>query len=283
MTMLAAGRGRPAQPVPAGARWPASRATSTSPGSTASCCTSTARGSSPPPAARRGEVPDLAADRRLREGVRGGGGVPRHLRPGELLPRADGPRPRHRARSPRGPAAAGQAARPAAGRHQRPALHVRRRRRRARGAAVRAVRLDAWPTRSGSSSTAATSTSSRRRRCARCGTREVPGACDATLEIAERIGDYSALFASRNLMPQFPVPDGRDRGVLAAQGGRPRAARAVPRRGARGPRGAGRVRARRHLPDGLPGLLPGRRRPVRVRPSARASGSARAVVRPPAR
>jgi DNA polymerase III subunit alpha len=37
---------------------------------------------------------------------------------------------------------------------------------------------------------------------------EVPGACDATLEIAEKIGDYSELFASRNLMPQFPVPEG---------------------------------------------------------------------------
>jgi DNA polymerase-3 subunit alpha len=37
---------------------------------------------------------------------------------------------------------------------------------------------------------------------------EVPGACDNTLEIAEKIGDYSALFASRNLMPQFPVPAG---------------------------------------------------------------------------
>src|SRR5918997_1444008 len=37
---------------------------------------------------------------------------------------------------------------------------------------------------------------------------EVPGACDTTLEIAERIGDYSALFAARNLMPQFPVPAG---------------------------------------------------------------------------
>ena len=24
----------------------------------------------------------------------------------------------------------------------------------------------------------------------------------------ERIGDYAAVFASRNLMPQFPVPDG---------------------------------------------------------------------------
>jgi DNA polymerase-3 subunit alpha len=37
---------------------------------------------------------------------------------------------------------------------------------------------------------------------------EVPGACDNTLEIAERIGDYKSVFASRNLMPQFPVPDG---------------------------------------------------------------------------
>ncbi|GAA1743578.1 DNA polymerase III subunit alpha [Luedemannella helvata] len=37
---------------------------------------------------------------------------------------------------------------------------------------------------------------------------QVPGACDNTLEIAERIGDYKSVFASRNLMPQFPVPEG---------------------------------------------------------------------------
>jgi DNA polymerase-3 subunit alpha len=37
---------------------------------------------------------------------------------------------------------------------------------------------------------------------------EVPGACDNTLEIAERIGDYSAVFAPRNLMPRFGVPAG---------------------------------------------------------------------------
>jgi DNA polymerase-3 subunit alpha len=37
---------------------------------------------------------------------------------------------------------------------------------------------------------------------------EVPGACDNTLEIAERIGDYSTVFAPRKLMPQFPVPAG---------------------------------------------------------------------------
>jgi DNA polymerase III subunit alpha len=37
---------------------------------------------------------------------------------------------------------------------------------------------------------------------------EVPGACDATLAIAERIGDYSEVFARRDLMPVFPVPEG---------------------------------------------------------------------------
>jgi DNA polymerase III subunit alpha len=37
---------------------------------------------------------------------------------------------------------------------------------------------------------------------------EVPGACDTTLEIAEKVGDYSTLFAARDLMPRFPVPAG---------------------------------------------------------------------------
>ncbi|SFP05712.1 DNA polymerase III, alpha subunit [Actinomadura madurae] len=38
--------------------------------------------------------------------------------------------------------------------------------------------------------------------------REVPGACDTTLMIAERVGDYGEVFAPRDLMPKFPVPDG---------------------------------------------------------------------------
>ncbi|MFF0245204.1 DNA polymerase III subunit alpha [Streptosporangium sandarakinum] len=37
---------------------------------------------------------------------------------------------------------------------------------------------------------------------------EVPGACDNTLLIAERVGDYGDVFAHRDLMPKFPVPDG---------------------------------------------------------------------------
>ncbi|MDW5323715.1 DNA polymerase III subunit alpha [Plantactinospora sp. KLBMP9567] len=36
----------------------------------------------------------------------------------------------------------------------------------------------------------------------------VPGACDNTLLIAERIGDYAEVFAHRDLMPHFPVPEG---------------------------------------------------------------------------
>ncbi|MEV5710387.1 DNA polymerase III subunit alpha [Actinoallomurus sp. NPDC052274] len=37
---------------------------------------------------------------------------------------------------------------------------------------------------------------------------EVPGACDNTLLVAERVDDYSEVFAHRDLMPKYPVPDG---------------------------------------------------------------------------
>ncbi|MCK2219399.1 DNA polymerase III subunit alpha [Actinomadura sp. ATCC 31491] len=37
---------------------------------------------------------------------------------------------------------------------------------------------------------------------------EVPGACDNTLAVAERIGDYGEVFAHRDLTPRFPVPEG---------------------------------------------------------------------------
>ena len=152
-----------------------------------------------------------------------------------------------------------------AGRHQRPALHLRRRTPTRTRCCCACSPARRWPTRSGSSSTRATSTSSRPSEMRALWDAEVPGACDATLEIAERIGDYSALFASRNLMPQFPVPEGEtEESWLRKEVARGLRA-AVPRRRAGGPPAAGRVRARRHLQDGLPGLLPGRRRPLRVR------------------
>jgi len=37
---------------------------------------------------------------------------------------------------------------------------------------------------------------------------QVPNACDTTLVVAERIGDYAEVFAARDLMPRFPVPVG---------------------------------------------------------------------------
>jgi DNA polymerase-3 subunit alpha len=39
---------------------------------------------------------------------------------------------------------------------------------------------------------------------------QVPGACDATLVIAERVGSYAEVWAPRMRMPVFPVPGGHD-------------------------------------------------------------------------
>ena len=42
--------------------------------------------------------------------------------------------------------------------------------------------------------------------------RELPDACDNTLLIAERVGDYSEVFTHVDRMPQFDVPGGRNAG-----------------------------------------------------------------------
>lgn len=41
---------------------------------------------------------------------------------------------------------------------------------------------------------------------------ELPGACDSTLLIAERVGSYAEVWTPRDRMPVFPVPDGHDQG-----------------------------------------------------------------------
>ena len=38
----------------------------------------------------------------------------------------------------------------------------------------------------------------------------MPGACDSTLLIAQRVQPYDDVWAERDRMPVFPVPDGHD-------------------------------------------------------------------------
>ena len=167
----------------------------------------------------------------------------------------------HRAPHPRRPPPdrAATSSLPAA-RHQRPALHPRRRTPRPHEVllCVQTGKTLADPNRFQFDAQRLLP-QERRPRCARCG-RELPEACDNTLLIAERV---------RRLVHRGPRPDaavpgprGRDRGVLAGQGGRARACTGGSR--AASPdahRKQADVRARRHLPDGLPRLLPRRRRP----------------------
>ena len=61
-------------------------------------------------------------------------------------------------------------------------------------------------------------------------------------------------------MPRFPVPAGRGRDVVVHQGGRDRPAAPLPRGGARLRAQAGGLRGGRHRLEGLPRLLPRRRR-----------------------
>ena len=87
---------------------------------------------------RRGA--DQAQARPVRPGAGGGRDVPRHLRAGQLLRRADGARPGDRAADQGRPAAHRTRSRAAVRRHQRLALRDPGRRPGARGAAVRADR-----------------------------------------------------------------------------------------------------------------------------------------------
>ena len=204
---------------------------------------------------RRGA--DLAAARPVRRGARGRRGVPRHLRRRQLLPRADGPRARDRDPGPRRPAPAGQGPRPAAGRHQRPALHAQGGRAGARGAAVRPVRLDdgrPQPVQA-----------RRRRLLPQVAGGDAPAVARAARGLRQHAADRRALRGVLHrgrgpLHAAVPLPAGGVRAVLVRQGGRARAGPALPGRRPRRRAQAGRVRDRGHLQQGLRGLLPRRRR-----------------------
>ena len=163
--------------------------------------------------------------------------------------------------------------------HQRLALHLRVAGR-ARTTCCCACRPAATsPTRTGSGSTAAATTSSPPTRCARS-TRPTLWQRGLPQHPAGRREGRPDRHVRRstNLMPRFPVPDGRDRGDLVPQGGLRRAWTAASRTASdEEHRAAGRVRDRRHHPDGLPVLLPRGRRlhPCGRRTTASAVGPGR--------
>ena len=82
-------------------------------------------------------------------------------------------------------------------------------------------------------------------------------------------------FEKRDLMPRFPVPEGETEATLVREGGRGRPGTALPARRRRGAPRAGRLRGRRHHADGLPRLLPRRRRLHRVGEGAGHPGRSR--------
>ena len=89
--------------------------------------------------------------------------------------------------------------------------------------------------------------------------RELPEACDNTLLIAERC-EVSFTEGERRLHAALPVPGGRGRDLVVRQGGRARPAQPLPRRHPGLRPQAGRLRDRGHRRQGLPRLLPRRRR-----------------------
>ena len=181
-----------------------------------------------------------------------------HLRQGELLPRADGPRPGHRAAGPRRPDRDRPQARHPAGRHQRLALHPRAGRPGPGHAAVHPDRQDPGRRRPVPVRRHRLLHQARRRDVPPGHQRPVAGGLPEQPAPHRRPGRHHRHV--RVPQPDAPVPDP---GRLRVRG------RAVPRRGVeghgpplpgrvrRGAEAASRVRDPDHLPDGVPGLLPG--------------------------
>ena len=199
---------------------------------------------------------DPAAPGPLRRGARRRRAVPGDLRQGELLPGADGPRSGHRDPGPRGAAGHRARAEHPAGGHQRLALHLPRRVRRARRAAVHPDRLEhrrpgPLPVRR-----RRLLPEDRRRDAGDRHRRHLAGG------LPEHAADRGEGEPGGDVL--LPEPDaaaggaGRaDRGPVVPQARLRRPEQALPgRRPGREdlPRAPG-VRARRHLVDGLPLLL----------------------------
>ena len=185
----------------------------------------------------------------------------------------------HREPGPRGPAADRQGPRPAARRDQRPALHRRGGRARARGAALCAVRQDPGrPEPVPARGPRLLPQVAAEMRAIWVDKHGLPEACDNTLLIAERCSTE----LRRELLVHAAFPRAR-RGRPSSPGSSREVERGldrpVPRRdAARGPQ-AGRLRGRRHHPDELPRLLPGGRRLHQLGQGQRHPGRSRPRLR----
>ena len=110
---------------------------------------------------------------------------------------------------------------------------------------------------------------------------ELREACDNTLLIAERCN--VTFDESANYMPVFPVPEGETEESWFVKEVETGLHRRYPgRHSGRGPP-AGRVRGRRHRPDGVPRLLPGRGRLHQLGQAERHPGRSRPRLRAPDR
>jgi DNA polymerase-3 subunit alpha len=166
-----------------------------------------------------------SAPGRVRQGPGRARGVPGHLRQGKLLPRADGPRARHRDRVRDGLLRLGKDLEPAAAGDQRLPLHQPRRTPTAHEAllCVQTGKTLADPTRFKLDGGGYYLKSPQEMRDIWEGTHGLREACDNTLLIAERCD--ITFNENANFMPRFPVPEGEsedtwlvkevDRGLLA--------------------------------------------------------------------
>jgi DNA polymerase-3 subunit alpha len=186
----------------------------------------------------------------------------------------------HRAAHPRGPHAAGQGPRPAAARDQRPALHQPEDDK-AQDAllCISPARPCMDPGRFKFDGEGYYLKSPRR--CVRL-FRELPEACDNTLLIAERC-EVSFTEGEGRYMPRSPARPGEDEPVLVRQGGRAGPAPALPR----GRAGVCRTQADFEIDvivsKGYAGYFLVVADFINWAKEQRASGSARAVARVPAR
>ena len=180
----------------------------------------------------------------VRRGRAGRGRAAGHVRQGELLRRADGPRARDRDAGHQGPAAPGRVDRRARSSRRTTCTTPSTRTATRTRCCCASSRARPWPTRDrfkfDTDQFYLKSAEEMRRTWA-----EIPEACDNTLLIAEQC--EVEFNTDANYMPNFPVPAGERRGLLVHQGGRDRPAEAVPRDGSR------RTCARR--PSTRPGVI----------------------------